>query len=171
MNLESHRRELSVEAPKADRVETPGRAVVSSGALAWSLVSWERHSQWNNIQNSPWIGRCAVWNVRWATSKTAPPNVGCAASFISFCSLSSGKPAMPSSLNPPFAKSLCGFDSSRTGRPVVFWWFERKGQFLQCEILPVPTGGFELRLIEPDGTELAGEVDTRHSGSRSWASR
>jgi hypothetical protein len=36
----------------------------------------------------------------------------------------------------------------------VFWWFERKGQFLQCEILPVPTGGFELRLIEPDGTEL-----------------
>ena len=36
----------------------------------------------------------------------------------------------------------------------MFWWFERKGQFLQCEVLPVPTGGFELRIVEPDGTEL-----------------
>ena len=36
----------------------------------------------------------------------------------------------------------------------MFWWFERKGQFLQCEVLPVATSGFELRIIEPDGTEL-----------------
>jgi hypothetical protein len=41
----------------------------------------------------------------------------------------------------------------------VFWWFERKGQFLQCEVLPVSNGGFELRIVDPDGTEVVERFD------------
>jgi hypothetical protein len=41
----------------------------------------------------------------------------------------------------------------------VFLWFERKGQFVPCEILQVPTGGFELRFVEPDGTEVVERFD------------
>jgi hypothetical protein len=35
----------------------------------------------------------------------------------------------------------------------MFWWFERKGVFLRCEAGPGTAGGFELRVIQPDGTE------------------
>jgi hypothetical protein len=34
----------------------------------------------------------------------------------------------------------------------VFWWFERRGQFLRYEARDLPDG-FELRVIDPDGTE------------------
>jgi hypothetical protein len=34
----------------------------------------------------------------------------------------------------------------------VFWWFERNGQFLRYEAREV-TGGFELCVVDPDGTE------------------
>ncbi len=35
----------------------------------------------------------------------------------------------------------------------MFWWFERGGRYLRCEAAPAATGGFELRLVQPDGTE------------------
>lgn len=34
----------------------------------------------------------------------------------------------------------------------MFWWFERQGSYLRCEILQTPRG-FELRMISPDGAE------------------
>ena len=37
----------------------------------------------------------------------------------------------------------------------VFVWFEKRGQFLRYEARDVPGGGYELRIIEVDGTEGA----------------
>jgi hypothetical protein len=37
----------------------------------------------------------------------------------------------------------------------VFWWFERGGRYLRCEAQPLTSGGYELRIIEPDGAEHA----------------
>ena len=37
----------------------------------------------------------------------------------------------------------------------MFWWFEREGRFLRYEVSESAgtDGGYELRIIEPDGTE------------------
>jgi hypothetical protein len=35
----------------------------------------------------------------------------------------------------------------------VFWWFERSGQYLRYESRQLDGGRFELRVIDPDGTE------------------
>ena len=35
----------------------------------------------------------------------------------------------------------------------MFWWFERRGRYLRCEVQAVPAGGFELRIVHPEGTE------------------
>jgi hypothetical protein len=35
----------------------------------------------------------------------------------------------------------------------VFWWFERGGSYLRCETLEMASGGYELRIVGPDGTE------------------
>ena len=35
----------------------------------------------------------------------------------------------------------------------MFWWFERAGSYLRCEVLPLTTGGYELRRVDPDGAE------------------
>lgn len=35
----------------------------------------------------------------------------------------------------------------------MFWWFERAGLYLRYEARERPEGGFELRVINPDGTE------------------
>ena len=35
----------------------------------------------------------------------------------------------------------------------MFWWFERSGQYLRYESREREGGGFELRVISPDGTE------------------
>jgi hypothetical protein len=35
----------------------------------------------------------------------------------------------------------------------VFWWFERNGQYLRYEARQAPGGGFEMCVVEPDGTE------------------
>lgn len=35
----------------------------------------------------------------------------------------------------------------------MFWWFERRGALTRCEVLDLPTGGFELRVVHPNGTE------------------
>jgi len=37
----------------------------------------------------------------------------------------------------------------------VFWWFEREGKFLRYEVTECTGGGYELRIIDPDGTEHA----------------
>jgi hypothetical protein len=35
----------------------------------------------------------------------------------------------------------------------VFWWFERGGNYLRCEAQQMSTGGYELRIVTPDGAE------------------
>jgi hypothetical protein len=35
----------------------------------------------------------------------------------------------------------------------VFWWFERRGQYLRYEVRELPTGGYELRVVDPDGKQ------------------
>ena len=61
------------------------------------------------------------------------PNGGCDSSFISSCSRSSGTPARCESSNLLLPiPSLRGFDST----------------------LPLPTGGFELRIVEPDDAAI-----------------
>jgi hypothetical protein len=35
----------------------------------------------------------------------------------------------------------------------VFWWFERSGHYLRYEARETPGGGYELRIIDTDGTE------------------
>ena len=35
----------------------------------------------------------------------------------------------------------------------MFWWFERKGEHLRVEILQLAPDKYELRVIQPDGTE------------------
>jgi hypothetical protein len=39
----------------------------------------------------------------------------------------------------------------------VFWWFEKDGSYLRCEVLEVRTGHFELRVVRADGTEQVEE--------------
>ncbi len=48
----------------------------------------------------------------------------------------------------------------------MFWWFERAGEYLRCETIPT-SGGFELRLVDPDGTERV----ERFSDSSTLSSR
>lgn len=36
---------------------------------------------------------------------------------------------------------------------LVFWWFEQSGQYLRYEARERQGGGYELRVIHPDGTE------------------
>lgn len=35
----------------------------------------------------------------------------------------------------------------------MFWWYERGGTFTRCEVLQLPTGDFEIRVVYPDGGE------------------
>lgn len=35
----------------------------------------------------------------------------------------------------------------------MFWWFERGGSYVRCEALQLPSGIFELRVVEADGSE------------------
>ncbi len=35
----------------------------------------------------------------------------------------------------------------------MFWWFERKGAYVRCEVLELTTGEFELRVVLEDGRE------------------
>jgi hypothetical protein len=39
----------------------------------------------------------------------------------------------------------------------VFWWFERRGQYLCCESMQTASDKFELRLVAPDGTQSVEE--------------
>jgi hypothetical protein len=42
----------------------------------------------------------------------------------------------------------------------VFWWFEKSGQYTRCEVLPISSGGFELRVVEPSGAEHVERFDS-----------
>jgi hypothetical protein len=35
----------------------------------------------------------------------------------------------------------------------MVWFYERQGNFIRCETRTAPGGGFELVVIEPDGSE------------------
>ena len=35
----------------------------------------------------------------------------------------------------------------------MFWWFERRGEYTRCEVLDLPDGTFEFRILSPDGIE------------------
>jgi len=41
----------------------------------------------------------------------------------------------------------------------VFWWFEKGGQYLRCESRAAAEGGFEFRVLQPDGTEYVARFD------------
>jgi hypothetical protein len=36
----------------------------------------------------------------------------------------------------------------------MFWWFEREGAFLRCEILTLLDGDYELRVVDEAGSEM-----------------
>jgi hypothetical protein len=46
-----------------------------------------------------------------------------------------------------------GGDAETKGGENVFWWFERNGRYMRCEVLQLPSGTFELRVVDPDGDE------------------
>lgn len=35
----------------------------------------------------------------------------------------------------------------------MFWWFERNGVYTRCEVLELPAGGYEFRIVDPNGHE------------------
>jgi hypothetical protein len=37
----------------------------------------------------------------------------------------------------------------------VFWWFERRGEFMRYEVSELPEGGYVMRVVDVDGTERA----------------
>lgn len=37
----------------------------------------------------------------------------------------------------------------------MFWWFERRGQFLRYEVRDLEDGRYELRVVDVDGSERA----------------
>ena len=41
----------------------------------------------------------------------------------------------------------------------MFWWFERGGAYLRCEVLQLATEKYELRVLGPDGTESVEAFD------------
>ena len=34
----------------------------------------------------------------------------------------------------------------------MFWWFERSGAYLRCEVLELSESSYELRVVHPDGS-------------------
>lgn len=48
----------------------------------------------------------------------------------------------------------------------MFWWFEKTGEYLRYEARPRPGGGYELRVINPDGTERVEIFDDSNGLSR-----
>jgi len=35
----------------------------------------------------------------------------------------------------------------------MLWWFEREGRHMRVEVLHLPAGGFELRILDQNGAE------------------
>ena len=42
----------------------------------------------------------------------------------------------------------------------MFWWFEKRGQFTRCEVVESPGGGYELRVVDPSGSERVEYFDS-----------
>jgi hypothetical protein len=53
-----------------------------------------------------------------------------------------------------------GWHRADTYQELMFWWFERRGKFTCLEVLELPTGGYEVRVLAPDGTEQIEHVAT-----------
>jgi hypothetical protein len=41
----------------------------------------------------------------------------------------------------------------------MFWWYERQGEYSRAEVLPLAAGGFELRVVKPDGSEIVEQFE------------
>jgi hypothetical protein len=41
----------------------------------------------------------------------------------------------------------------------MFWWFERGGAYMRCEVLRLAARKYELRVLEPDGSESVEAFD------------
>jgi hypothetical protein len=41
----------------------------------------------------------------------------------------------------------------------MFWWFERGGAYMRCEVLQLATEKYECRVLNPDGTESVEAFD------------
>lgn len=41
----------------------------------------------------------------------------------------------------------------------MFWWFERRGQFVRYEVRYLSEGGYELRVVDTEGRERAERFD------------
>ena len=41
----------------------------------------------------------------------------------------------------------------------MFWWFERGGAYMRCEVLRLAAQKYELRVLDPDGTESVEAFD------------
>jgi hypothetical protein len=41
----------------------------------------------------------------------------------------------------------------------MFWWFEKNGAYARCEVLQLPSGRYELRLVDADGSERVEHFD------------
>jgi hypothetical protein len=49
----------------------------------------------------------------------------------------------------------------------MFWWFERNGQHSRVEVLQLPTGTYELRVLDAEGAEdVETFVDSRELANR-----
>jgi hypothetical protein len=51
----------------------------------------------------------------------------------------------------------------------MVWFYERQGNFIRCETRTAPTGGFELVVIEPDGSERVEHFDDSSTLARRQA--
>ena len=48
---------------------------------------------------------------------------------------------------------------NQADKSCMFWWYERGGEYSRAEVLPLPTGGYELRVVGPDGSESVEQFD------------
>jgi len=48
----------------------------------------------------------------------------------------------------------------------VFWWFKRRDDLLRYEARDLPTGRYELRIVDPDGSERVETFDDAPSLTR-----
>jgi hypothetical protein len=49
----------------------------------------------------------------------------------------------------------------------MFWWFEREGVYTRYEVLDLPNGGYELRIVDAAGAEYIEQFDdTRQLADR-----
>ena|SRR6266550_8873950 len=111
---------------------------------------------WINLRNSLWTGHYAASNSPCATWEMARRSNECDGSFIKSCSPLNASLRQLTRCGRLNRRCLRRFrtpdDSSDKGAD-VFCWFEKGGQYLRCESRAATDGGFEFRVLQPDGTE------------------